>query len=92
MRIDGKIKVKKAAQFPKGQGAKLEEEYKPELDSEDKVLLDSRAVESSDSGSAELLTEAQPDSINNDRDLKVEPLSKKTVARKSGYLKDILGG
>ena len=97
MRIDETIKVKKPAQFPKripSSNSPLKEEYRPDLDSEDKVLLDSKADESSDSGSKELLTEAEPDSINNEVEEvsgKVEPLSKKTVARKSGYLKDMIG-
>ena len=84
------IAVKLNPTFPKGS---ISEEYRPETDSEDKVLLDSKTNESSDTG-AQLLTEAQPESINNDVEevsAKVEPLSKKTVARQSGYLKDILG-
>ena len=85
------IAVKLNPTFPKGQGS-ITEEYRPEIDSEDKVLLDSKASGSSDSGS-QLLTEEQPDINSNVEQVssKVEPLSKKTVARQSGYLKDILG-
>lgn len=85
------IAVRKPPTFPKGQGP-ITEEYRPEIDSEDKVLLDSKASGSSESGS-QLLTEEQPDINSNVEQVssKVEPLSKKTVARKSGYLKDILG-